>query len=436
MELTNQQKEAKELILKWFQTFSETRKQVFLLSGYAGTGKTFLINYIMKELDLKDKDVAFGTPTGKAASVLIQRGRDASTIHRLIYTPIEEETQTKVGDAMVKGHKIKFVKRESIPNYKLIVLDEVSMVDENMMKDLLSFAVPILATGDPGQLPPIQGKNPLMENPDYFLTEIVRQSLDNPIIKLATMARNKEIIPYGDYGSVLVLNKKMISPKNMQKLLLRADQIICGTNSTRNYLNNEVRKMKGIDVIENPLPIEGDKIICTVNNWEKYLDEDEIYNLVNGTIGTVVKSRVIDRTLNIGRISFKPDFLENTITEEYVFDAGIFINDEFTYDMHQRIYSMPNGKYELKKFLSKKADNESIDDFRERVHKYVLTQRESEDEVQINRFEYASVISCHKSQGSEFDRVVLFDESYMFQDPEKWLYTGISRAKKKLVIIR
>ncbi len=436
MELTTQQQKAKEMILEWYQTCRATGKQTFTLAGYAGTGKTFLINNIIESLGLKPNEVGFGTPTGKAASVLIQRGTEAMTIHRMIYNAVDEEYKETIDGKPLTSHRIKFVKKENIPNYRLIVLDEISMVDEKMMKDLLSFGIPILCTGDPGQLPPIQGKNPLIEKPDYYLTDIVRQSADNPIIKIATMARNKQRIPYGDYGSVLVLDRKNITEEQMKTLLLRADQVICGTNATKNYLNNTIRKMSGIDVLEDKYPVEGDKLICTVNNWEKYLDEDERFNLVNGTIGYVKEFKIIDEKNNLGLISFKPEFLEDTLVENIILDSGIFINNEFSFDMHQRAYVLPDGKYGLKKMLERKKEDESYESFRDRLKEYIVNSRSALKEEQVNRFEFGSAISCHRAQGSEWDRVVLFDESYIFEEPEKWLYTGLTRAKKKLVIIR
>jgi len=402
-----------------------------------GTGKTFLIDYITSELKLKDYEVAFGTPTGKAASVLIQKGRDAATIHRLIYTPVEVELETEVNGETVKTKSVEYVKKIEIPKYKLIVLDEISMVEEEIMKDLLSFGIPILCTGDKGQLPAIFKSNILLSTPDYTLTEIVRQAKENPIIQLATMARNKIPIPYGKYGKdVIVVSQNSLSAGAFKNLLLKADQVICGTNSTRNYINNEIRKHKGIDVIKDSLPIEGDKVICTVNNWELFLDKENKYNLVNGTIGTVSQSIVKDKSINLGAFNFKPDFLDS-ITEDILFDYKIFTDQEFSYDMHQKVFVLPNDKYLLRESPGPRKKNENFSDYRNRILKYVRASKSSLHEKMINRFEYAYAISCHKAQGSEFDKVVLFDESFRFgNDSEKWLYTGITRAKKKLVIIR
>lgn len=435
MKLTTQQNEAKKLILEWFTTIKETKKLVFSLLGYAGTGKSFLISHIAAELGLKKKDIAFATPTGKASEVLIRRGIPSSTIHRLIYTAVEEEYQQKIGTETVRSKRIKFVKRDKIGNYKLIIIDEISMVDETMMRDLMSFAIPIIVLGDNAQLPPILGENPFIKNPDYFLTEIVRQSLDNPIIKIATMARNKEKIPYGNYGTVLVLPRGILSQKQLEKLMLKADQIICGTNATRIQLNNEVRKMKGIDTLKEIYPVPGDKVIFSVNNWEIYLDESEKYNLVNGTMGTIVSNEIHDKILNIGVLSFRPNFLD-TIVEDIVYDIGLFATNERTYDMHQRVFLFPNNKYKLKKYFSKKTDTETYEEFQERIMQVIREGKDAIDERMINSVDFAYAISAHKSQGDQWDNVLVFDESYIFQEPEKWLYTVITRAKKRLVIIR
>jgi exodeoxyribonuclease V len=435
--LNKQQEEVVQLVKEWFGTYRETKKQVFTIAGYAGTGKTFTINYLVENiLNLKPYQVAFGTPTGKAASVLIQKGQEASTIHRLIYTPIETEIKTKINGEEVRSKRIDFVKKDTIPDYKLIVIDEISMVEEEIMKDLLSYGIPILCTGDIGQLPAIFKSNDFLQHPDYILTEIVRQAADNPIVQLATMARNKIPIPFGIYGKeVIVIPREALRIDQMQNMLLNADQVICGTNSMRNYLNNEIRSLKGIDIIKNKLPLKGEKIICTVNNWLLYIDTSERYNLVNGTMGFSENCNMEDDNIKLGKISFIPDFLEET-ANDVLFDSGIFTEQEYTYDMHQRVFIMPNRKYILKEAPRSKQEGETMQDYRARLMKYVRASKESMSEKQINRIDFGYAITVHKAQGSEWNKIVVFDESFMFSDSEKWLYTAITRAKKRLVLIR
>lgn len=420
----------------WYDEQSDV-KQTFVLTGYAGTGKTYLIDYtITNLLNLLPEDVAFVTPTGKAASVLIQRGRNASTIHRLIYNIVETEYTTIVGGKKVKSKRKSFIKKPSIPNYKLIVIDEISMVDADVMKDLLSYGIPILCAGDLAQLPPILKSNGLLEKPDAELTEIVRQSADNTIVKIATMARNNEYIPFGNYGDVLVLNYDGISEESKKKIFLHSDQVLCGKNSTRRQLNNLIRSYKGIDT-NRKYPQDGEKIICNVNNWEIYLDSDKKYNLVNGTIGYASKFREVDSSLNLALINLSPDFLPDCCREDILIDDGNFKNKgEYTYDMHQRAYCLSNGKYALKMAMGRN-DGETTDDYLKRIGENFMAMNNAESEEQIEQIDYAYAISVHKSQGSEWPIVTVIDESKTFgKDRNKWLYTAITRAKKKLIILR
>ena len=141
------------------------------------------------------------------------------------------------------------------------------------------------------QLPAIFKSNGLLEKPDFNLTQIVRQEEDNAIVKVATMARNGQPIPTGNYGNVIVLNKNMITEAQMRNLLLKADQILAGTNRTCYKINNMVKQYLGMDL--NKLNID-EKIICRVNNWDVTLDDLCEYSLVNGIIGNVTKIKSID----------------------------------------------------------------------------------------------------------------------------------------------
>ena len=403
IELNADQKQADKKIADWF--FKGTR-QVFVLTGYAGTGKTSLLKYTVSEsLHLIDgESVAFVTPTGKAATVLIKKGVTACTVHRLIYQSQAIEEEIEVNGKKVKVEKLIFKRRESIDKaIKLIVLDEASMVSAEMLSDVLSFGVKVLLCGDDAQLPPVEGFNTYLKTPDYTLTSIVRQQEDNPIILLSKLAREGKFVPYGNFGDkAFVINGRRFSGDKRARLLNRADQIICGLNSTRAKINDEVRAIRGY---EGLLPRHGEKLICTYNNWEQYIDGEMRFNLVNGIIGTAIEP-FYDMMNGIGFTQFKPDFLDENCPEALPFDIGIFENGRFRYK---------HGDYFAK-----------FDENGEAVGAFTL-----------NRFEYGYCISCHKSQGSEFGSAIVFDESYAFrEDANRWLYTAITRAKDKLILIR
>ena len=401
-ELTSDQKNADSLIKDWY--YNSTR-QVFVLAGYAGTGKSTLLKYSITETLglIPDQSVAFVTSTGKAATVLIRQGISATTLHRLIYQSITQETEIEVNGKKIKIEKLSFKRRENIEkSIKLIVLDEASMVSDDVMYALLQFGVKMIICGDNAQLPPVEGLNTYLKEPDFTLRQIVRQQLDNPIIKLSQMAREGIYIPYGRYGdSVSVLNKRFFTGEKRRHCLTTADQIICGINKTRTAINNEIRSMLN----RGPFPESGDKLICTLNNWEQFIDSDFRFNLVNGIIGTVYNP-FYDSSTGIGFMQFKVDFLDELCPEALPFDTGIFTDGRYIYK---------HGDY----FASYDEDGEPSGAYT------------------LNRFEYGYCISCHKAQGSEFDNTVIFDESYAFkEDRNRWLYTAITRTKKKLLLLR
>lgn len=440
-DLTHDQEVAKDAIVKWYGSMAETGKKVFVLSGYAGTGKTYLINRIVDEyLKLPKERVAYATYTGKASSVIIEKSNGANqsmTIHRLIYNAVMEESESEIDGKKIVSKKMVYMRKKKLDaDYALIIIDEISMVDKEILEDLLSFGIPLLCCGDGMQLPPIHNDNHLLDAPDATLSEIVRQAADSPIIQVATRIRMGEYVPYGSYGKdVIVIPRSHISEGSMRQILTEADQTICGTNETRNSLNQRIRGYLGFS---GSLPNVGEKVICTVNNWAEYLDRNQRFNLVNGTIGKVssIRQDASPDAKGIGILSFEPDFLPGEISSDLIFDKGIFEKGEFQFDMHQKVILKDDGEYAIKPMISGKGSKESYSDYRKRLRKYIMDSNSAVNEEQINRFEFAYAVTAHKCQGSEFDKVVVFDESGVFREPVRWLYTAVTRAKKKIVLIR
>lgn len=413
--LTSDQQQAEQMITEWFFNTSD---QIFVLSGYAGTGKTFLISYLIEEkLQLKaGEEAVFVTPTGKAAAVLIKNGIPAGTVHGLIYTRDEDDFEVDENGEIVKSDRLSFIKKEKIDEkIRLIVIDESSMVSQEVLRDLLSFGVKCLFCGDKAQLPPVNGNTKILENPHCSLTEIVRQAEDNPIIMLSKAAREGQYIPYGNYGDkVSVISKNSLSRAQRRKTFLEADQIICGRNKTRNELNDEIRWYKGISKQEK-MPIEGEKLICTLNDWEQALDEEGKFHLVNGVIGTC--ENIEESEDFLGKMDFIPDFTGNRV--RIPFDTRVFLDGEYAHYYGDRAVTLSDGRVVHE-------NNFAL------LHKLKAIKEEP-----ICRFEFAYAVTCHKAQGSEFGFVVVFDESWAFgEEKYRWLYTAITRAKEKLLIIR
>ena len=410
--LTADQQEAAALIEAWYHHLNT---QIFVLCGYAGTGKTFLVDYVVRALGLvAGESAAFVAPTGKAASVLIQSGVPATTVHSLIYTR-EEDIEVDENGEVISEQFLRFVKKESIDSkIKLIVLDETSMVSDDVLKDLLSFGVKCLCCGDPAQLPPVGGSNTLLSTPVITLKEIVRQERDNPIVRLAARVRAGERPAYGEDGCVSVIPRRALDADARRALFTQADQIIVGTNRTRAMINREVRAIRGISP-DRVLPQDGEKIICTLNDWSKPLDEKGNFHLVNGIIGRCY--RVREQLDGLGQLDFQPDFLAERV-EDLPFDTGVFVRGQYYHGYGNRACLLTNG------ILVHENNREMLRRFKVRR------------EDTVCRFEFAYAVTCHKAQGSEYDFVVVIDESGYFEDGKEWLYTAVTRAKKRLVIVR
>ncbi len=413
--LTSDQRNAEKMIREWYLN---TDDQVFVLSGYAGTGKTFLLKRVVEGLGLEaGRQAVFVAPTGKAASVLVKNGTPASTIHSLIYVRDDEDFDVNEDGEVVHKSRLSFIKKEKIgENIRLIVVDESSMVDNLVLRDLLSYGVKCLFSGDNAQLPPVNGANILLENPDYQLKEIVRQERDNPIIRLAEMARRGEYIDYGNYGdSAMVIPAGFLKSEERKRLFKKANQIIVGRNKTRDAINREMRAYEGISP-DRKLPVDGEKIICTLNNWERFIDKDRAFNLVNGVIGYCYN--VEEQPDNLGKLDFQAEFLPDVV-HSLPFDSAVFTHGAYAHHYGELAVKLIDGTF---------------------VHESnyaVLRRVKAKKEETICRFEFAYAVTCHKAQGSEFDFVIVFDESYVFgEDRARWLYTAVTRAKKKLLIIR
>src|ERR1700742_3794953 len=171
--------------------------QTFRLFGYAGTGKTTLARHIAESVD---GQVLYAAFTGKAALVMRSKGCErASTIHSLIYKTRESGEEIPSFDLWDEAPASKA---------ELIIIDECSMVDAELGRDLLSFGIPLLVLGDPAQLPPISGGGFFTEHqPDVMLTEVHRQAQDDPIVRLSMSIRAGEYLEPGRYGETEVVRK-------------------------------------------------------------------------------------------------------------------------------------------------------------------------------------------------------------------------------------
>ncbi|MCW4114040.1 ATP-dependent RecD-like DNA helicase [Aurantimonas sp. MSK8Z-1] len=376
MKLSPQQDEALKAVAQWLEA---PDKPIFRLFGYAGTGKTTLARHFAEGID---GAVQFAAFTGKAAQVLRSKGaKSARTLHSLIYRPRGEETvEDETAGTSRVSPTFSLNRQSPVAKAKLIVVDECSMVDEALGRDLLSFGTPVLVLGDPGQLPPVSGGGFFTEaEPDFLLTEIHRQARDNPIIDLALQVREGKEIMYGDYGT----GARVISKRDVDRdAVMAADQVLVGTNRTRRRYNARLRELKGF---QGPLPLPGDKLVCLRNDPAK--------GLLNGSLWQVMTASP-ETTKPGTNLIVKPD------------------DDD-----------IDKGAAKIKLLKAAFEDPDADIPW--------ATKKRFDD------FDYGYALTVHKAQGSQWNDVMLFDESFAFRDlRERWLYTAITRAAERLTIVK
>jgi exodeoxyribonuclease-5 len=406
---------------------------VFVMKGPAGSGKSTLIGHLLGDLGLEAHDedrpgVMTLAYTAKAASVLRRRGTPARTIHSAIYRYIDPEeedldafrfriegaerrAQALEGDARDDALRgIEAMRRlmagllepqfvldhvgSDLVSCRLVVLDESSMVGERIARDVFSFGKPVLVVGDPYQLPPIGDGDGFFNRlkADVMLTEVHRQALESPILRLATLAREGDPIPFGVFGpGVAKIRRRAAPPESMA----RADQVICGRNVTRRRINAAMRVVAGHG--DSPLPVDGERVICRRNDPKRGMINGEFYSLrdVRESNGIRFEAKIFD-------------------------EAGepVGTRTKTGKAKRQRIY---RGYFD---------DHVSYDEGR--------AARDWKERKSLVMLDYAYAITGHNAQGDQFRNVIVWDEPLRNETAEHYRrrhYTCITRARDGLCIV-
>jgi exodeoxyribonuclease-5 len=350
--------------------------QVKYLAGYAGSGKTTMA----RDLGI-EAGALFAAYTGKAALVMQTKGCPSpTTLHSLVFRA-EEGRDPETGKP-----RIDFIRRDDSPlaGASLLVIDECSMVDAELAAIVLSFGTRVLVIGDPAQLPPVGGGGYFTERtPDWMLTEVHRQARESGILRLATdirEGRGYDRSP-GAYGpDVEVMAFASLDAESFTCIDNDADQIIVGTNVRRHAMNDFCRGVRGFTA---PLPARLDKLVCLRNDHQKGLQNGNLYR--------------VQAAPRVGgdwcELEIKPD--DGGLVQSVVAHTHHFLGNE------SALEAMP---------------------WREQK------RRQS--------FDYGYAITCHKSQGSQWNNVVVVDDSRVFrEDAKRWLYTAVTRAAQHLVMV-
>lgn len=381
--------------------------QVYRLFGYAGSGKTSLARHIADTLARTPSSAStvYASFSGKAAHVLQRKGcAGASTIHSLIYKPrgrsraeldrltgllsrehdpVRRATLVQeIERAEAELHQPAFTLNEDsrLRYAKLLILDEVSMVPEWMARDLESFGVKILCLGDPMQLPPVKGEGHYTDvekhRPDTMLTTVHRSALDSPVTRLATTARTSDDQDFGVSG-MDGDSGRSAAPVSLTEF----DQILVWRNRTRWSVIQKVRKIQGYRGEPQP----GERIIVLSNNADISVLNGQQFDVLSATYGDEVHR------------------LEVRTEDGDVRDLAVF------------------------------ADGFTGQEAEEKIKRHGWRG-------QIAAATFAAALTVHKAQGSQWDSVLVIDESRPLARmsgadmAQRWFYTALTRAAKRVVV--
>jgi len=396
-----QQRHARDQVGQWLESQTEG-KQVFRLFGLAGTGKTTIAKDLVRNVKGK---VHFGAYTGKAAMQMRKNGMPARTVHSMTYTlrppdkgyydrlkqklqrATTDKERKRIESEMRNAQRLVFDLDEDseLNGADLLVLDEVSFIDKYMGEDLLSFGCPILVLGDPGQLPPIEGQGFFTDvEPDVKLTEIHRQAQDDPIVSMAMEVRKGKqpktgTYPYDGYNSEVIYSNQL-TPEHVTE----ADQVLVGKHKTRRRFNQKIREQLGRT---SRYPEPGERLVCLRNESQE--------GLLNGMICEVRK---------VGN------------------DEGLWLRMDLETEEGTKLEKVKVHKCHFDAYYDPQANDLDF---------WTLKR--------ANEFDFGYALTVHKAQGSQWDKVVFYDDLWGASDAllrRRWLYTGITRAAKQLTFVR
>ena len=393
MELTEDQEKGLKIILDRYKL----GYKYVTICGYAGTGKSTLIKFAIEALGVPKDKIAYATFTGKAAEVLRKKGNEgACTLHKLLYDHFP-----KPGGGFIRKPKTSI-------GYKIVVVDEISMAPKSMIEMLLKHDCFCIFVGDNFQLPMIDKNegHDYLENRHIFLSQVMRQAAESEIIQISMKIRNGEPIDFMKGKEVIIIPKSEL----VEGHLTWADQILCGTNATRENINRQMREIYGF----SGLPQDGEKMICLRNYWDDCADNGDA--LVNGTTGILRNPfetfRMIPNYIPIN--NHRMDVIQGDfVTSDGSTFNSVEMDKKFLID---GVKCITDGKilFRLGKLKNKIGD---------------IVPRE---------FAFGYAITTHKAQGSEWDKVLVIEEKFPFPKEEhaRWLYTAVTRASERLVLVR
>lgn len=414
---------------------------IFILDGYAGTGKTTVISALIKTLEYYNIRTELLAPTGRAAKVLANRSsQQAYTIHKKIYY-----TQTD------NFSNISLKLKENKNHHTLYIVDEASMIGEgdSLLTDLFSYVKTgvknkIILLGDNAQLPPVGSEESLALNPEYLkqkffepidhyqLTQVVRQALISGILKNAANIRwaleHKLQIPifktqnHKDFQRIESCDFEDTLVNQYRKYGEKEVVVITRSNFVANQLNQYIRnrileKENIIDISEKLMSIKNNYYWNTENEYSDFIANGDILQITNiysyeEKYGFQFAN--IEATINESETRIELTIMLDTLT-----DKQAHLSQERERELYESLFQ----EYQ------KESNNKAL------IHKSIKENKYF-NALQVK---FSKAITCHKAQGGDWHTAFILNEvqtdESLCKDYFRWLYTAITRARKQIFLI-
>lgn len=414
---------------------------IFILDGYAGTGKTTIISALIKTLPYYNIRTELLAPTGRAAKVLSNRSmQQAYTIHKKIY-------YTQTDDYSNISLKLK----ENKNHHTLYIIDEASMIGEgdNLLSDLFSYVKngvknKAILLGDKAQLPPVGSNESFALNPDYLrqrffepieyyqLTQVVRQALQSGILKNAANIRwalnNKLQLPifktqnHKDFKQIEAIDFEDTLVNQYRQIGEKEVVVVTRSNFAANQLNQYIRNR--ILEKENIIDI-GEKLMSIRNNYYWQTENEYSDFIANGDIVEVTNIYSYEEKFGFNfanieaRINENQTPIELTIMLDTLSEKQAHLSQEKERQLYNSIFS----------YYQKDCNNKAL------IHKAVKEDKYF-NALQVK---FSKAITCHKAQGGDWHTAFILNEvqasEAINQDYFRWLYTAVTRAREQIFLV-
>jgi ATP-dependent exoDNAse (exonuclease V) alpha subunit len=439
--------------IRRFSAFVEqsSSSSIFLLKGYAGTGKTTLIASWLKPLLKQGYKVVLMAPTGRAAKVMSTYAKaKANTIHKRIYFA----QQNKQGGIQFTLQKNKFRKAVFIVDEASMIGDEQSSAqlfqNGSLLQDLISYAqqgdrCKLVFVGDTAQLPPVKQELSPALNQNYLslhfstevaeveLSEVLRQDALSGILHNATNLRNLMHENIDDHFKFLIRNKTDIThlqdgydiqgalEDGYREVGRTETTIIVRSNKRANQYNRQIRTQ--IMSLENDLAV-GDLLLVVKNNYFWLTPDSQAGFIANGDVIEILRILSFQELYGFRFAKVHVQLVD--YPDQDAFDT-VLILDALDAEGHALTYEQSNELYQ-----------------KVRQDYSHLPKYKQYPEVKKNPFfnalqvKFAYALTCHKAQGGQWKRVFI-EKPYLPERPSvdyyRWLYTAITRASEHLFLI-